>query len=1364
MGFGSGGGGGKFGSGRGDLDGDLTVRGTTPTLTIGDGGEEDTAVIFDGNAKDFYVGLDDSADKLVIGEGSTVGTNSILTLTDDTVTIGDGATVDTMLVFDGNAQDYRIGIDDGTDFLEIGHGSAHGTRAAIIIDNSGDVRRIGTDTHTSGQFLKYDGTKFVLSSVSDAGSVAANGITTGDGAVSIVTTAGDITLDAQEGDANIVFKGTDGSSDVTALTLSMADAGTAVFNHDIHLDSDGSILAFGDNQEITLTHEHNLGLILEGNGVSACPVLTLKNTNADATGGTLKFDKNGSSPADSDVIGNITFVSEDDGSAVHTYATIVGSIDVDAAGEESGKIVLNVATHDGDAPEAGLTLVGGDADSKINATIGKGAASETTIAGTLIMGSTAAMTNAGLLSVGNQSNITGVGALASGTIAAGFGAIDNGTSGIRTNTFTAETSIVPDASGGADIGSTSAEWGDVYLADEKAIKFGNEQDITLTHVQDTGLILASVASATPVFTLKTTNSTTGTSGELQFLKDAADTQDGEVLGRISFYGEDEGNNNTHFASIVASIGESDETDEAGILELQVAESDGTTTDVTTGLKLTGAPTTDGKIDVEIGAGTTSTTTIAGTLDLGDRNITNVGDIDCDSISIADAASGLLIDTNGSNNQTSALVLTDNLANSFAIRESSNVYMGFTTTDGSESVSISKDLLATAAVTFKSDVDGEKTALVLYNEDDDNDADGAVSVRFDLEDTSGTAVDSGKIRVKKRNAFTSTASTQDSRMDFYVTKDGTLNRQASFMGGREFRFHNSNSSVTVDASSGNNTAGKSLTIKGGAGTGNGAGGSLIFQTADGLESTADAVNVHGTALTLADDLLATFGGAVKLADDKTLTFGTNDDASFEYDEDGTDRLLYAGAGLRISDDVKLEFGTGGDATIEYDEDGTDTLSISGAATKFTVDGVEIENSNSGSGPALLIDNDNVDANALDIDAANTTANVLDIAAPDLTSGIALSIDATGGNCVEAMKISHTVTTTTANTSFPGYAALHIDSARASDTTNAAHMTGIAIDMDESNANGGSNVMRGLWVTPTLTHDTDNSANPVVKGAEFIVTGGLNGTGTKAMGLDIEVSGADFNQGIHLKSGVTGTPSSPVGNHIKLISGASDTDTFQVSVLGNGETVLKSIDSGSGGSDTDAHIHVIADGNIEMSTATGGEITLKTATANAAGGGFDLSGAVIATVLKLNGEIITTIQVDLTGLSCSGVEKDVIGENGVAAAYITQITDTVNGFIYKAEMMCVETPNYSSGTVQDDINLVVSSVSHAEDAAYDSGVGSNALIVNAGPQSRGTFADSLGSTIDGLDNKYLYLAAGNSVGDDGAYNAGKLLIKLYGAVIA
>jgi hypothetical protein len=105
----------------------------TPTLNMGTGAEEDVKIVFDGNAKDFYIALDDSADKLVIGEGSTVGTNPILSITDDTVTIGDGAAVDTSIVFDGNAKDFYLGLDDSADKLVIGEGSTVGTNSILTI-------------------------------------------------------------------------------------------------------------------------------------------------------------------------------------------------------------------------------------------------------------------------------------------------------------------------------------------------------------------------------------------------------------------------------------------------------------------------------------------------------------------------------------------------------------------------------------------------------------------------------------------------------------------------------------------------------------------------------------------------------------------------------------------------------------------------------------------------------------------------------------------------------------------------------------------------------------------------------------------------------------------------------------------------------------------------------------------------------------------------------------------------------------------------------------------------------------------------------------------------------------------------------
>ncbi len=58
-------------------------------------------------------------------------------------------------------------------------------------------------------------------------------------------------------------------------------------------------------------------------------------------------------------------------------------------------------------------------------------------------------------------------------------------------TVTAETALVPDAADGATIGTSALEWSDIYLADGGVIYFGADQDVTLTHVADAGLLLNS---------------------------------------------------------------------------------------------------------------------------------------------------------------------------------------------------------------------------------------------------------------------------------------------------------------------------------------------------------------------------------------------------------------------------------------------------------------------------------------------------------------------------------------------------------------------------------------------------------------------------------------------------------------------------------------------------------------------------------------------------------------------------------------------------------------------------------------------------------------------------------------------------------
>ena len=118
-----------------------------------------------------------------------------------------------------------------------------------------------------------------------------------------------------------------------------------------------------------------------------------------------------------------------------------------------------------------------------------------------------------------------------GSTAGGFSMVSAGSTATLTNkTLTSPnitTSIVPTSADGATIGSASKEFSDLFLADGSTIQFGNDQEITLTHVADSGLILKHTATgddSTIALTLQT--------GE-------TDIQADDVIGKLDFQAPDE---------------------------------------------------------------------------------------------------------------------------------------------------------------------------------------------------------------------------------------------------------------------------------------------------------------------------------------------------------------------------------------------------------------------------------------------------------------------------------------------------------------------------------------------------------------------------------------------------------------------------------------------------------------------------------------------------------------------------------------------------------------------------------------------------------------------------------------------------------
>ena len=143
------------------------------------------------------------------------------------------------------------------------------------------------------------------------------------------------------------------------------------------------------------------------------------------------------------------------------------------------------------------------------------------------------------------------------------------------------------------------------------------------------LIITDNTTDEPIVQIKNTHNGT-TAGELRFVMDkGAAGADGDDLGTISFFGDDSGQNQTAFAKIVGEVSEADNTDEAGKLSFFVAESDGTNTALTAGLVLEGEHATDGEVDVTIGAGITSTTSVSGVLNVAGGAVFNEDSADVD---------------------------------------------------------------------------------------------------------------------------------------------------------------------------------------------------------------------------------------------------------------------------------------------------------------------------------------------------------------------------------------------------------------------------------------------------------------------------------------------------------------------------------------------------------------------------------------------------------------------------------------------------------------------------------------------------------------------------------------------------------------
>jgi hypothetical protein len=111
------------------------------------------------------------------------------------------------------------------------------------------------------------------------------------------------------------------------------------------------------------------------------PTVTISSGGTSQLGGNVIF-KRTATGTDGQNLGDIFFVGNNDADEEIYYAQINGDIQDASDGAEEGEMVLSVASHDGEM-KPGLTIVSGNSEDEVDATIGNGTLSTTTIAGKL---------------------------------------------------------------------------------------------------------------------------------------------------------------------------------------------------------------------------------------------------------------------------------------------------------------------------------------------------------------------------------------------------------------------------------------------------------------------------------------------------------------------------------------------------------------------------------------------------------------------------------------------------------------------------------------------------------------------------------------------------------------------------------------------------------------------------------------------------------------------------------------------------------------------------------------------------------------------------------------------------------------------
>tara|TARA_Y100000592_G_scaffold96639_1_gene165514 strand:+ start:3678 stop:6761 length:3084 start_codon:yes stop_codon:yes gene_type:complete len=461
--------------------------------------------------------------------------------------------------------------------------------ATISVDSASVLTIATGGSDAEGIILDTDG---AITLDSATGDVTFSDAGTAQLAVDMDGTAGEVAVQLKVDSDDLVFKQYDGTE-----VIRFTDAGSVEVKDNLSLKSDAAVLKFGASEEITLTHDTDKGLLLKHTATADDkPVsLTLQTGETDI--------------AADNVIGKIDFQAPDEASDDADNNLVAAGIEAISEGDFSGtsnatKLSFKTAVSEAASEKMALSSAG-------NLSI----TGDLTVTGNDITfgnGATIVNTSADLLT------ITEAEVLLPTTTKLSF----HDTGGGENIVASSDGHLEVNAGTTLDLSAPTVE---INGTSNGTVQIDTGADGNFNVDSDT-TTFSSSASQDPLVIIKNTTNNAGGS-RLHFVKDNRNSQaddppeaggtdpgggdDSDDLGVIEFIGDNDAAQQTSFAKIFAEISESKDGDEAGRLSLFVAESNGTSSQLTAGLVLEGEEGTDGEVDVTIAAGANSLTTIAG---------------------------------------------------------------------------------------------------------------------------------------------------------------------------------------------------------------------------------------------------------------------------------------------------------------------------------------------------------------------------------------------------------------------------------------------------------------------------------------------------------------------------------------------------------------------------------------------------------------------------------------------------------------------------------------------------------------------------------------------------------------------------------